>query len=705
MRQGNYKSILKRIFVLSWAIVCIVVAMLYTARFSVLHGVLLDNIGLPPANLETVSAAQFFGDLLTSFLGIILFSIALISAGAIFLHIAKLNKDEKQNIFAFLALVGTSFLVGHWALASLFMLLAMFGNLTSISVTWTLLAALVVGIYPVFKHLILPIINRQLNPPNTIPEKKYRLILGMSIAILFLTLTFSTSRLGYDSVYIYFSDPKLTALTHRLQFFLNDLFVISSFQTGIQFSAIMLIFGDQTARLFFWMSGVFNIIFALALAEKARLSSRAKGIFLALVLTTTAFVDLLGDAKVDLTSSAVTIAAVYWMFADDNKNNKLLAGFFVGLSIASRPYNIFLMGVFTASLYLVRMYFNRGDPEKRGIRPFMRTFAWIGLGAVPPLAFHLAVNWAILGDLFAMLANTQNITSQKWQWAFDPQNIWIMRLLYPFVVTFLNTSQSIGAISPIFLAFLPNVFYGAIRKKINLARPLVEMLAAALVTLVLWIAMFFTIMEIRYIFFLWIILFIAIAEVVVIVLDRTEYAFQWIFSALVIVLLGFTILRVVYISLYTYSPIDVQGNPQCSDHVFCNYLKPINERAAQGERVLSLLAYRYYLRTDLFACSTRVDEYNRILEAARISPQEFWAEAYRQGYTYVAYENNYSVRHLYMDFIPDPATVPAWMELETLYGGPQEKIAAYRIIVHDAPVPREKACVQNNGVWEIQEIP
>ena len=58
-----------------------------------------------------------------------------------------------------------------------------------------------------------------------------------------------------------------------------------------------------------------------------------------------------------------------------------------------------------------------------------------------------------------------------------------------------------------------------------------------------------------------------------------------------------------------------------------------------------------------------------------------------------------------MDFIPDPATVPAWMELETLYGGPQEKIAAYRIIVHDAPVPREKACVQNNGVWEIQEIP
>ena len=128
--------------------------------------------------------------------------------------------------------------------------------------------------------------------------------------------------------------------------------------------------------------------------------------------------------------------------------------------------------------------------------------------------------------MLVMLANTPNISSQNWQWSFNPEDIWIMRALYPFVVTFLNTSQSIGNVSPLFLAFLPITFFSAVRKKIKLTRPLTEMLIAALITLILWISMFFTIMEIRYIFFLWIILFIASAITIEIALDNSKYAFS-----------------------------------------------------------------------------------------------------------------------------------------------------------------------------------
>jgi len=209
-------------------------------------------------------------------------------------------------------------------------------------------------------------------------------------------------------------------------------------------------------------------------------------------------------------------------------------------------------------------------------------------------------------------------------------------------------------------------------------------------------------MEIRYIFFIWIILLIGTASLIEKVLESPKYAFTGILSALVLALLGYNIFRTVYISLDSYSPVDLQGNPKCSGYAFCDYLVPINEQASQGDRVLSLLAYRYYLRTDLFACSTRLTEYERIRDAAKKGNDEFWTEVYRQGYKYIAYENNYSVRHLYIDFVPDPTNVPDWMTLETLAGRPQDIVAAYRISAQNAPVSQEKVCIENNGVWSVE---
>jgi len=697
--------LLKKTFALVWAAACIVVAAFYPARFTILQGSSLYFIDEFPEKVASIPFATYFYNLVIAFLGIFIFSIVLISTGSIVLQILKLNRNKEQNIFSFISQIGTSFLLGHWVLAVVFMLFAMSNQLTRVSVIWTLLIALIVSIPSAVKAFVLPIKRGQIKLPDFQLGKRYKIILGLSTGLVFISLLYSTSRLGYDANYIYFSDPKLTAISHQLKFFLNDMFVISSFQTGIQFSVLMLVFNDQTARLFSWVSGMVFIFLSLALSEKAGLSDKAKVIFLSLILTSTAFVDLLGDAKVDLTSSAIAIAAIYWMFIDDNKNIKLIAGFFLGFAISSRPYNLFLISVFTLFLYLIRFYLNRKeDIQSKGFQSFMASMFWIGLGAILPLAFHLLANWVVFDNMLIMFKNTPNISSQNWQWSFDPHDVWIMRLLYPFVVTFLNTSQSIGDISPLFLAFLPFLMIKGIREKLEFSRPLVEMLYASLITLFLWITFFFTIMEIRYIFFIWAILFIGTSNIIEKVLDSLAFAFTSILSILILVLLGYNVFRTIYISLDSYSPVDMQGNPQCSGHAFCDYLTPINEQASSGNRVLSLLAYRYYLRTDLFACATRLTEYDRIRDATKKGSEEFWLEVYRQGYSYVAYENNYSVRHLYIDFVPDPKTTPDWIELETLYGGIEDGVAAYHIITHNPPISNEKTCIQNSGVWEVETI-
>lgn len=173
---------------------------------------------------------------------------------------------------------------------------------------------------------------------------------------------------------------------------------------------------------------------------------------------------------------------------------------------------------------------------------------------------------------------------------------------------------------------------------------------------------------------------------------------------MIAILMAFSIARVALISINTYSPLDMQGNPQCNNFIFCDFLKPVNDTAPRGVRILTLNAFRYYLRTDLFTCSTVSDEYQALRQTSLQSADAFWEEVYRQGYGYIAFENEYTTRHLHIEFSSAVGNIPSWMELVQIYESPGKEVAAYKInIIGDVPVPREKTCMQNNGVWKVQK--
>jgi hypothetical protein len=167
-------------------------------------------------------------------------------------------------------------------------------------------------------------------------------------------------------------------------------------------------------------------------------------------------------------------------------------------------------------------------------------------------------------------------------------------------------------------------------------------------------------------------------------------------------LLVFIIIRTSLISLATYSPIDKQGNPQCSNFILCDFLSEINRTAANGERVLTLTAFRYYLREDLFACSTSNKEYSVLKDLSYKSPDLFWEEVYRQGYSYIAYENDYTTRHLQFNIIPDPKNVPTWVKLERIDKYDTDSVAAYKIIFIQPPVEIKSGCeINSQGIWSV----
>jgi len=694
-----------KILIPIWGVICILVFIFFPGRIGSVQGTAIEGTVFLTSKLGNINYIKLVSGLLLSFFQIlIIFFIYTFTGTTLILPTRKIEKSyDPREPFTYVLLVGSSFISGHLIFSVIFFTLAYFKNLTPFTVTWALLAGVIFTFQKGNRCFIQPILGRKINLISKHEASVYSTIQMLSILLLFTSLLLSTARLSYDSVYLYFSDPKASALTESLHFFQGNIFAISSFQTAIHYAAIISIFGDQAARMYSWIGGCLIIVFSLGIAKTIGLSNKAISFLSIMILTTTAITDLLGDGKVELISTAIVLSSIYWMLDDKRKYNKFIAGVFIGLAMSSRIYNVFLLGLFTTFFYLIRAYRDKKDMDVG--KNLIKTISVLGIGALTPLILNLIANWAVFGNAMAMLSDANGLPTEKWQWAIDPQYLWAVRLFLPFSATFLNTPQSLGSLSPLFLGFLPTLFFRSIRKRPKVSKELIDLSIAAIITLLLWVWIFFTVMEIRYIFFLWILLFIPISDVTVYAFENDGFPFKKLMFSFINIFLIFCILRIAYISLDTYAPLDSQGNPQCDDHLFCDYLKSINKEAPQGARVLTLTAFRYYLRSDLLVCSTVADEYQQLREASIQGNNRFWEEVYRQGYSYIAYENNYSVRHLYIDLVPNPNDLPNWIKLEPIYGAPNDPTVAYKVLITSTPpVSLISTCSQENGLWLVNKL-
>ena len=681
---ASYRGIVKPLLVI-WAISCILLFISFPGKVSYVQWSDLSEWQVLPEKLARLEPVRDLVSLLGSFAGVLVFFISCTSLGVFFANKLKIDDLLSQTAMTSLAMLATEFLIGHGVYSLIFLALDGLFQLAPIHVILILLVGFLLGMGWLQRSFLSASKEVNLFFKEGLGHKRDKLIVWLSISILFASLLYSSARISYDASAIYFSDAKLTAMRQHIQYFLDDTFVASVFQTAIQFTALILLFGDQSARLLSWIFGIIVIIFSLALGKRVGISRPARPILFVLLITSTAFLDLVGDGKVDLMSTAPAIAAVYWMVVEgENKTRSrsllLLIGALCGLAIVARPFNAVLLVIFTLLLYLQRLYF-RNSFEPLDYRQFANSLLWIGIGTFGLGIYHLFANWMILGSPFAFLSSVSKINPAAGPWDYYPDQFLAIRLFYPFVATFHNSPPGLGNISPLFIAFLPALMMQEIRQEIKFSRKLYVLIVISSITLLVWIFSLFTVFEIRYVMFLWTILFIPAAEIIGVALESKDNVIRNVSSGLIIILLAFNVLRTIYISLDKYSPLDEQGNPQC----FCEFLDSINTVASPNDRVLGLTAYRYYLRSDLFANSTKHDEYRSLQAASRQNNEALWLEVYKQGYKYIAYEHEYTDRHLEMALLPGPDNAPAWLELEELYSSPGDLHVAYRIIVKEPP--------------------
>ena len=691
--------------VFSWLVLCIALSIVAN-RFTYLQGVYFpDDLPHFIESLARIQPIKYILDMLFALLGVTVFTLAAFSFGLGILRWREVS----------LARGVTAFALGEYLFSMIYLTVISFFRLTPVFTGAVLFFGFLLGV-PILKHWIIALVHSHV-PGKVDGWEKITLVL--IFIILLLTVTLSSARLGFDSVVEYFSHAKIMAITgERVFFYPEDHFLVSSFHPGILFTAIIQLFGDQSARLLSWVNGLVILLTGLAIGKKLNLSARARLCFIILALTSTFFVDLLGDGKIELMASVPMLVAIYWMLESlehPSKSMFLVIGALTGLTIISRPYNIFLVPFFIAVFYILPVItffisiksgslFNRFKSLFKTTIPssplFTPGFFFIFIPLVALGVFHLWQNALWLGSPLAMLIYARTMNASIWQWQFNPSELNLLRLVYPLTVSFLNSPQSMGNITPLFVGLLPFLLVGEIRRNIWISLLIRYLLIATLVTLAAWVILFFTVVEIRYVLFLWVLLFLVLAKIMESTLDVVYRAVRPLMNFLSVLLLSFIIVRIGFIAITAYSPVDRNGEPHCSDFPLCSFFEPINQYATPGDRVLVLNAYRYYLRPDLFTCSSRSGEYEPLMSFASQAPGNFWEAVYQEGYRYVTFDKIYAA-HSRLGIPPSPSLSPGWLKVEILSSDEQSII--YRITATAPPYSSKTVCLKvENGSWVIQ---
>ncbi len=139
------------------------------------------------------------------------------------------------------------------------------------------------------------------------------------------------------------------------------------------------------------------------------------------------------------------------------------------------------------------------------------------------------------------------------------------QIIVSICYNFLNSGASLGNITPMVVAFLPFLFMYEIRIKNEGTGWTSRFARAAGSVLLIRILIIFTIVEVRYVMFLWVILFLFAAEIIASATKSQNIMIKGLAICSLFVLTGYIFSRSIYVSLSTYSPINSSGNPICFD--------------------------------------------------------------------------------------------------------------------------------------------
>lgn len=628
--------------------------------------------------------------------------LACLSFGAMLRYFLGGRRAVEQEVVE-VALPATAFLLGHGALANLWLLIALSGWFSPGVLIGVLLLVTLSGLKFALQDFVY--LARSVRSALLYFKGENWLWKALGLMALLLLCVKGAEALlppvNIDAVSFYLALPKVIAASHRLTPLPGyEVFVQVGLLGELHYAALMSLASVQAAKLFLWSNYLPMVGLLLAIGARVGLSQRARFIAVLMLVTSTAVTYISADGKVDLFSAALGLAAFYWAmeFQGEHKTLALcLTGLFTGLAVIGKVSYLPVL-VPAILLLLVWEWFSSSKPKTLRVStlvPLVTLLAGLCFWSLLPFVPHVIKNVVLFHQPLAPFVGSgaQTIRDQIW---FAPATTRRIVLTYPLVLVFGQYPMQYGNLSPLVLAFAPLLLVLPRPKSFSDSQ-LTRITLAGILGVVLWLIVRPSVVAPRY-FLSPILMLIPAAAYAADYFYRKESKPHLIKAGILLSLFFFTIS----------SLEQVRGVPgtalryltgRISDcavgQAQCTALTAVNQEARPGDRVYLGIYYRYWLRPDLLQCVSNTDEQASALQPQ--TPEARWSYLFERGFHYLVTDKE---THEPTVEAFDPARVPDWLKVTRLWS--DDRYTVYRLETTDLSRRPSLSCVQiHPPAWEL----
>jgi hypothetical protein len=580
------------------------------------------------------------------------------------------SPDARKSPLVTLAL---AFFLGLGALGQLWTLVALSGQLT-LAVTGPVLGLLVAAALLLGRQHCAGLGDRlreALSELRGIPLG-LQLVLAGSVGLLFYSFTSLGRDLSGDPLALHMMVAKGSAASGLLErhWFQagNEYFGLVGEMT---YAVLMQIGNEDAAQMVTWV-----VLFAIAavlmgICTKLGLGLRGRIVALAMLVTTSAAMNWVGEGKIDLIATGLAVASLYFVVPRRDLSalapGELMAGgLLAGFAVTAK----LMLGFCVLVIGSILLFWTHAPPtirshqpwtalHPRRLMPLVLAGLLFGLFALIGMAPQFIKNGVLLGAPFAPLGTsfTGWLVVELW---YDADTVRHIRMLYPLVLTFGEYFAQYGNLSVLVLAFVPLAVF--LPRPASFWRsPLTAVTLAAWIAIALWAMFQGDKVVMRYILPA-LILCIPLAAASAERVTAPEFRSRPLRVLVPASCLAALCMTAFFVTNYWYFPTRAMkvasgtAGPCERGHYFCETMEIINQAAPAGARVFSALTYKYYFRPDIFQCAFdhRGENFPGSTSESR------WRWFYAQGYSFILPDPAGNPVNL----VNDLANPPVWVSIK-----------------------------------------
>ena len=375
-----------------------------------------------------------------------LYGIACVGAGAALAAILRrlMPSDESMPLR-----IATRFAMGHLVLGSLWTLVALGGrfDVALVAVVVALGAASAVWLAVLSARGGAAKEERDPRAPGWSRTALLFCALGAALVLL----RSLAPPLNDDALRGYLVTARVVAETHELAFQPFNPFVIWPLLAEMNGAATLLLGNETAATIFDAWVALALLTAVAALSARAGLPPRGAWVAVLCLVSSSAFLGLVGAFKVDIAGALYGIlAAVFCLQGRAVFPVPWLAGLFFGSSVAVKVSNLFLLPGLALLLW----------PRDAALP--RRALAVFGLAGGLALAPQLLKNLSLVANPVAPFLGSWFGTADSYWTASlggdigGPADLtWVHRFLWPVILTYGGHTGMLGTVSPLLLGLLP----------------------------------------------------------------------------------------------------------------------------------------------------------------------------------------------------------------------------------------------------------